>query len=561
MAQDQIARARAARRSPPPVAARPAPPRAARGSGRARSRSSFPLRHGEAGTSVPVRLRRAYVSFDLHVEQPRRRLGALERLEVRVRGRDHVAAAVAVEPHGPDRLARPAGTTRPGRRPGTRAPCRAGRSASTRPVGSGPGSAVRKRIASGWLNCGSTSSSGSSSPSAIRSCTSTRSTPTASRTRSAIWPPGMRAAHSTTIDPAVGRGDQLRERDARLRARARARCAPRPLRLLELCRRRSSAGRRGSSRRRSRSRAAAAGRRASAGSPRRRARSRSRSSRCRRRTPRGSPRRSATRPAPRAGARRSSSSDSTRKTPRWPPESAGFSTAGNPTSSAARRVSASVRTRGEARLRHARVGEPPPHRDLVRHQVRRLDADPRQPARLGDRGDDRHGAVGADREHAVEAEPLPSPSSTAADVGEVDDLGDVGLREPERVGVAVDRGDARSRSSFACRIARRWWRPAPTKRTVFTARCYWGAIAALTSSSTESTSTGVPGGHVDGDPVEHEPRETSAASSIDMSPRSVTATLHLRQPLDQLPVQPRRAVRPLRRGDRGWCAASAISSK
>ena len=39
-----------------------------------------------------------------------------------------------------------------------------------------------------------------------------------------------------------------------------------------------------------------------------------------------------------------SSALSSRKTPRWPPESAGFSTAGKPTSSAARRVSASVRT-------------------------------------------------------------------------------------------------------------------------------------------------------------------------------------------------------------------------
>ena len=137
-------------------------------------------------------------SLDLHVEQPRRGLGALERLEVRVRGRDHVAAAVAVERARGGSSRRPAGRRRPARRRGTRAPCRAGRSRVTRPVGSGPGSAVRKRIASGCLNCGCTSSSGSSSPSAIRSCTSTRSTPTAQRTRSAIWPPGIRAAHSTT---------------------------------------------------------------------------------------------------------------------------------------------------------------------------------------------------------------------------------------------------------------------------------------------------------------------------------------------------------------------------
>ena len=63
---------------------------------------------------------------------------------------------------------------------------------------------------------------------------------------------------------AVGRRDQLRERDPGLAARARAPSARRPARTPRAGRRRPSPGRGGSSRRRSRSRAGAAGRRASA---------------------------------------------------------------------------------------------------------------------------------------------------------------------------------------------------------------------------------------------------------------------------------------------------------
>ena len=57
-------------------------------------------------------------------------------------------------------------------------------------------------------------------------------------------------------------------------------------------------------------------------------------------------------------------------------------------------------------------------------------------------------------------------SVTAVDVGEVDRLGDVGLREPGRLRVAVDGRRRGAPSSCARWIARRWWRPAPTKRTV-----------------------------------------------------------------------------------------------
>ena len=132
-----------------------------------------------------------------------------------------------------------------------------------------------------------------------------------------------------------------------------------------------------------------------------------------------------------------SSTDSTRKIPRWPPESAGFSTAGKPTSSAARWRSDSLRTAANRGCGTPGLGERPPHRDLVRHQVRRLRPDPRQPARLGDCGHDGHGAVGRHRQHAVERLAL-DRLEHRLDVREVDDEAAVGIAEPERVRVAVD---------------------------------------------------------------------------------------------------------------------------
>ena len=100
------------------------------------------------------------------------------------------------------------------------------------------------------------------------------------------------------------------------------------------------------------------------------------------------------------------------------------------------------RARGrEARLRHARVGQPVAHRDLVRHRVRRLRADPGQAERLCDGGDDRHGAVGRERQHAVDRVAAPDLDH-GVDVGEVDDLADVRVREPRRVRIPVDRDDA-----------------------------------------------------------------------------------------------------------------------
>ena len=63
----------------------------------------------------------------------------------------------------------------------------------------------------------------------------------------------------------------------------------------------------------------------------------------------------------------------------------------------------------EGRLRHAGVGERPAHRDLVRHQVGGVGADPRQPERFGDGCDNGHGAVGRDGQDPVDADGAARP--------------------------------------------------------------------------------------------------------------------------------------------------------
>jgi hypothetical protein len=97
--------------------------------------------------------------------------------------------------------------------------------------------------------------------------------------------------------------------------------------------------------------------------------------------------------------------------------------------------------RCEAGLRHARLGETAAHRHLVRHQMRRLAADARQPEALGDRRDRRHRAVGRHGEHAVDLQPA-DRFQHCVGIGVVDDSGDVCLGEPERIGIPVDGGDA-----------------------------------------------------------------------------------------------------------------------
>ena len=73
--------------------------------------------------------------------------------------------------------------------------------------------------------------------------------------------------------------------------------------------------------------------------------------------------------------------------------------------------------------------------------MRRLDADPGQAERLGDGGDDGHGAVGRDGQDAVDRVP-PRDLGDGGDVREVDRLGDVRHLQPRRVGVPIDGDDA-----------------------------------------------------------------------------------------------------------------------
>jgi hypothetical protein len=91
----------------------------------------------------------------------------------------------------------------------------------------------------------------------------------------------------------------------------------------------------------------------------------------------------------------------------------------------------------EPRLRHTGLGERPPHRHLVGHQVRRLRPEARQPARLRDRGHDRHGPVGGDRQHTVDLLAL-DRFEHGRHVGEIDHEAAVRDLQPERVGIPVD---------------------------------------------------------------------------------------------------------------------------
>ena len=99
--------------------------------------------------------------------------------------------------------------------------------------------------------------------------------------------------------------------------------------------------------------------------------------------------------------------------------------------------------RRELRLRHPALGEAAAHRHLVRHQVRRLAADPGEAELVGDRGDDGHGPVGRDGQRPVHPLP-PGDVDHGVDVDEVDHLRRVGLGQSGRLGVSVDRDDAQA---------------------------------------------------------------------------------------------------------------------
>ena len=167
----------------------------------------------------------------------------------------------------------------------------------------------------------------------------------------------------------------------------------------------------------------------------------------------------------------------------------------------------------EARLRDARVGEACGASRPCASSGARVDADARQPARLGDGRDDRHGPVGAHGHHAVDVQAAPRLQHRVRRRRS---------RRPSRCrprrgpGASGLRSTAATRNpiAFAWRIARRWWRPAPTKRTVLTGdRSYFGARADRISSSVPSTSTGKPAPSCTASPSRTTPRNRPTVSS------------------------------------------------
>ena len=79
----------------------------------------------------------------------------------------------------------------------------------------------------------------------------------------------------------------------------------------------------------------------------------------------------------------------------------------------------------------------------MRQEVSRLRPDAGKPERFGDCCDDGYGAIGGERQHAVDADPA-RDLHHRVDVAEVDDLCDIGRGEARGVGVAIDRGDAQA---------------------------------------------------------------------------------------------------------------------
>ena len=182
-----------------------------------------------------------------------------------------------------------------------------------------------------------------------------------------------------------------------------------------------------------------------------------------------------------------SSSDSTRKMPRCPPESAGLSTAGKPTSSAARRRSderrAAPRTAAAAR-RPRRAARRIATLCVIRCAVSTpIPGSPRASATAATTGTARSAdtvstpssfeprrRLRAPRRRRRSRRPCAMSASASPSAS--------GLRSTAAT---------RSPSSFARRIARRWWRPAPTKRTVFTASDATWATRSLPSIGRRST--------------------------------------------------------------------------
>ena len=258
----------------------------------------------------------------------------------------------------------------------------------------------------------------------------------------------------------VLRDEHLRVHDGVADAERSDHVAGDPLHLLLADRRRESTGRRARPRLRSPRLRAAVGPRASRSPARRRGRRPARSPRALHGSSRRSPPRSSTPRAPRADAppgRRRCAGGRARA---GPAQSAGFSTAGK--ADPLERILPLVDRAdgGEGGLRDPRLREAAPHRHLVGHAVRHLRADARQAELLGDRGDDRDGTVGGDRD--ARRRPRAGAHLRERRNVEADDLRLVSFAQTRRVRVPIRRDDAdvrarergRSRASDGARRRR-----------------------------------------------------------------------------------------------------------
>ena len=132
---------------------------------------------------------------------------------------------------------------------------------------------------------------------------------------------------------------------------------------------------------------------------------------------------------------------STRKTARWPPESTGLRTAGSPDAASADVASSVERTVANGGCGTPASARALAHRQLVRHPVSGIDSDSREPqlARPPRRRPEPRGRPRPSTPRRRDAAGRPR---SPRDIGEVDDLGDVGRGESGRLGVAVDRDDS-----------------------------------------------------------------------------------------------------------------------
>ena len=256
-----------------------------------------------------------------------------------------------------------------------------------------------------------------------------------------------------------------------------------------------------------------------------------------------------------------SSSDSTRKTPRWPPESAGFSTAGKPTSSAARRRSEIDRT---AANRGCGTPASASRRRIAILCVIRCAVSVPIPGRP------RASATAATTGTARSALTVSTPSSRSrarrlqhrVDVGEVDHLGDVGLREARRVGVAVDGHDAQAELFRLQDRAALVAAGADEENGLHGRDCYCGASAGSDErQQCRRRRRGSRRSTCDGDPVEHEAEEPSERLDRQVGAKLAFPLQLARGARSIATFSLRVRVAAIARAARGRCGSIPISSR